>query len=447
MSRATYWLVVAGAFAALAAWPAFIAGRADQAAAVAAAPTLAPVTPDYLYRDRTIAFYERAIRRDPLDQWSPRTLAGQYLQRYRERGDVEDVLRAERAARLSLAAQPLGNVPAAVVLSAALTELHDFRGALLPVKTVLPYGPHDTSLLAREAGLYLELGDYDRARALIERADDMPRPDASVAVVASRYDELTGHLARARRELVRPMEELDSIFDAPAENRAWFHFRAAQLAFEAGDAAGAERDYRVALQLFPNYWHANAGLAQLYAAEHRWNESLDAAQRAANVIPFPDILGYVADAERALGRAADAKRTDDLIVAIERIGNAQHISDRLLAVYYSEHRMRPGDALAIAERERSVRDDIFAEDTIAWAAAMDGKWDLARRAMKAAIRYDTEISLVQYHAGMIALHFGQREEAERRLQRALDLNPDFHPFYADRARETLATLRSGSGSD
>jgi tetratricopeptide (TPR) repeat protein len=157
-------------------------------------------------------------------------------------------------------------------------------------------------------------------------------------------------------------------------------------------------------------------------------------------VPYPETLGYEADAQRALGDAAGAARTDDLIRTIEKIGNTQHISDRLLAIYYAEHRIHTDDAYRIAERELAARDDIFTEDTLAWAAAMDGKWDEARTHENRAIRFDTENSLLQYHAGVIALHFGDAAAGKARLRRALALNPSFHPFYADDARSRLARL-------
>jgi tetratricopeptide (TPR) repeat protein len=152
------------------------------------------------------------------------------------------------------------------------------------------------------------------------------------------------------------------------------------------------------------------------------------------------VLGYEVDAQRALGDAAGAAQTADLIHTIERIGNAQHVSDRLLAIYYSEHGERLDDAYAIAHRELRARDDVLTEDTLAWAAAMDGRWEEARAHDARALRYGTENALMQYHAGAIALHFGDRASAKEHLTRALALNPSFHPFYADDAREKLAAL-------
>jgi len=60
-----------------------------------------------------IAFWERAVAEHHRgDMMSPATLSSEYLQRYRERGDIGDVVRALHGAWMSLRAQPYGNVSA-----------------------------------------------------------------------------------------------------------------------------------------------------------------------------------------------------------------------------------------------------------------------------------------------------------------------------------------------
>jgi hypothetical protein len=114
-----------------------------------------------------------------------------------------------------------------------------------------------------------------------------------------------------------------------------------------------------------------------------------------------------------LGDGQAAAATGDLIAAIERIGNAYRVNDRLIAIYYVEHGLRRDDALRIARRDAATRgDEIYAQDTLAWAAAGDGHWTEARGAMAKAIRYDTQDPRLQFHAGMIALHFGDRSRGE-----------------------------------
>jgi tetratricopeptide (TPR) repeat protein len=432
--------VAALALCAIAFWPSYVEHRADEARA-ASFPTPAPVTKDYLLRDKTIAFWERAVdEHHPGDMLSPQNLAEQYLQRYRERGDIDDVLRARHMALQALRAQPHDNIPALVGVASADLTLHRFKDALAITKYVETFDRGDAQMQVREASLDLELGRYDAAKRVLDHLPPRQLYDVARDTIETRYAELTGHLSEARQMFELPTALQNSSFDSPAQTRAWFYFRSGELAFEAGDNDAAIADEREATQVFPGYADALRAQARFECALHRWNDCLTHATASANVVPYPETLGYEADAQRALGDAAGAARTNDLIGTIERIGNAQHISDRLLAIYYSEHRIHVHDAYAIARRELAVRDDIFTEDTLAWAAAADGRWSEARAASAKALRFDTENSLLQYHAGVIAQHFGDVSQAKRRLQKALALNPAFHPFYADDARARLRAL-------
>ncbi|MDQ6933397.1 MAG: tetratricopeptide repeat protein [Candidatus Eremiobacteraeota bacterium] len=395
--------------------------------------------PDYQYRNATISFYEKRVRRDKEDQISARLLAGQYMQRYREQGDIDDIRRALVQARRALQLQPQNSSTTDDVLASANTALHRFKTALKYEQAAMN-NPEDWNGAAQAASLEMELGRYEDARRTLDRIHKFD-PKPTIDAVQARYDELTGQLTEARSLIDRGGIAMDSVIDNSAQGRAWFHYRAGELAFSSGDLAAAEQDERDALATFPSFSLAYNALARFCWASRDWNCALDAATKGANIVPLPETLGYKADAQRALGDAAGAAQTDSLIFAIERIGNAYHVSDRLLAIYYSEHGVRLDDALTIARREVTVRgNEIYAQDTLAWAAAMDNHWDEARTAIAKAIRYDTEDPRIQFHAGMIALHFGDKEGARKHLQRAIDLNPQFHPVYADEARSALAKV-------
>jgi hypothetical protein len=443
MPRASVFIaLIVAAAGAVAAWPYFVANQTASAVA-AGVPTAAPVNRDDLTRDAQVAFWEHAVgQRLSNDVLSPRNLSEQYLQRYRERGDLGDAIRAlamaqreERVAPHS----PLANG----AMAASLLVLHRFTEARAYVRDAERHSAPDApELLTREAGLDMELGEYARVAPLLARIKPADR-DISYETTQSRSDELTGHLAAADGLLKRATIDYDAHYpEASAQARAWYHYREGELAFEGGRIDEAVADERAALAMFPALALADNALARFELARHHWREALDAATAGANLVPLPETLGYEADAQRGLGNQSAAAQTQDLIVAIERIGNAYRVNDRLIAIYYSEHGIRLDDALRIARREIAVRhDEIYAQDTLAWAAAMDGHWNEARAAMSRATRYDTEDARLQFHAGMIALHFGDKTEGKARLERALALNPEFHPVYADEARAVLATLR------
>jgi len=442
-SHAKWWVVVAAAVAALAAWPAFVSHRASDEAA-AGMPTPAPVVRDYLFRDEQVTFWERAAALHSNNDFiSPRYLSGEYMQRYRERGDIGDVVRALAMAEREERVVP-HSVQADVTMVAPLITLHRFKDALVYVDDALRTAPTQPDLLTRQASLDMELGRYERACSALSRESRIPVVDEGVddATTRSRYDELTGRLAQARTTLKRAAVLYDAhVLTASAQSHAWFHYRLGELAFEAGDNDEAVADERRALELFPNFILAYTALARFELALHHPQEALEAASRGADITPLPETLGYKVDAQRMLGDTAGASQTSDLISAIERIGNSYRVNDRLIAIYYSEHGLKRDDALRIARRDAANRgDELAAQDTLAWAAAVDGRWDEARQAIKKALRYDTEDPRMQFHAGMIALHFGDREEAKRRLARALTLNASFHPVYADEARVALARL-------
>jgi tetratricopeptide (TPR) repeat protein len=431
--------VVLGTIVAAALWPHYIERSANVAAA-AALPTMAPVVADYEMRDKLVAYWEKAENEHhPGDMISPDNLAQQYLQRYRERMDIDDVLRAERAAKQSLIAQPVGNMPGELEQASIDLTLHRFSDAIAVTKHIESYDSGDPAMYPREASLDMEVGNYARAAHLLAAVPEKSRDDGW-RVIDSRYLELTGHLAEARELLATTSAYQNANFDAPAQQRAWYFFRAGEMAFEAGDNDTALGDEREAVTVFPNYADALRTLARIECARHDWQQCLTDAVASSNIVPYPETLGYKADAQRALGDNAGADQTADLIHTVGALGDQQHITDRLLAIYYADHHLYPDAAYAIAKNELKSRDDIFTEDTLAWAAAIDARWTEARTHIANAMRYGTQNSLLDYHAGVIAQHFGDGSAAKADFQRALALNPQFHPAFADDARAQLAKL-------
>lgn len=439
MNARVIWSLVATAVAALLAWPAFM--RVD-AASTESAPmpawTAAPVIADYADRDALVSTYEADEKRNPRDQIIATMLAGQYLQRYRERADVGDLLRAENEARHSLRLQPRYNINADMTMASALTAFHQMRPALAYAEEASRIVPSSFAPRATIANLDMELGDYSAARdeLTLRPSDDDPNWDISLV----RYDELTGHLASARTIIDGVQRRMDEVVDNPAETRAWAHWRQGELAFVAGDTRDAIAHYKESLAIFPGYWHGYDGLAKAYWALGDWPDALEYSAKGADVYPLPEVLGYEYDAQVALGRGADAAQTLDLIYAIERIGNAQGMNDRLIATFYADHRLRADDAVTIARRDLARRDDIYAEDTLAWTLAAAGRWQEARVHSERAVRLGTEDARLQYHAAIIALHCGDRDEARKRLELALSNNPRFNPFQTVEAQQTLARL-------
>jgi Flp pilus assembly protein TadD len=443
LNTVTRWSIAASAFIALAAWPFVLHARMAETASADPIMQLAPAPAeqDYLTRDKSVAFLESRYKKDPADMITPARLSAEYLQRYRERGDIGDVLRAESAAHASLDVLPARvNAFGDSALASAELTLHKFRAAKAALLAARHAQGKGASTDIALASIDLELGEYGQARRLIEA--NAAQLDPPAAVTAARWYEISGRLAESDRLVDRAAHYADSIFDVPAERRAWYHFRLGELRFLGGDNAGAIAQEHQALELFPNDFLALGALARIELANKDYAQAQAAAARGVAIVPTPETLGILADTQAAQGDVSAAAASRAEIDAEEKIGNVQHVNDRLIAVYLADHGLRAADAYAIARRELLVRDDVYAEDTLAWCAAADGRWHEARAAAAKALRFDTEDPRLQYHAGVIAQHFGDAVEAVRRYTRALALNPHFSATQADDARAQLARLQA-----
>lgn len=434
-------MLTAGAIIALAVWPLLTVFNTGTPAATM---TPAPVLQDYLGRSRTIALEEKIVKRDKSDQIFRRSLASQYLQRFREQGDIGDIARAQAMAQQSIALQPQLNTGARMALASAYLNYHNFDAALRSIR--LAFAAEQNALaLPQEASILMELGRYGAAEQILAHPPRARAKDASWDAVQVRYLELTGKLSDARKLLADVLPVVDANLYAGAYDRSWYHLRAAQLAFESGDDRSAQAEFDECLRIFPDNYMALLWEARFYRAHKEWAKSLDAATRSANFYPLPQTLGYKADAQRALGDARGAQETDALILAEQRLFNVQGVNDRLLANYYAQRHMHLDAALRAASDDYRKRgDEVYADDTMAWTIAARGDWQKARRFAVRATRWNTQDSEVQYHAGIIAAHTGNRAEAVRRLQAALAANPQFDAFDADDARTQLAALNAPS---
>ena len=423
--------VVAGA-----AWPWFAAMHNARATAAQTAPVYA----DYKLRDRRIAFYEREVRRDPSDQIFIATLAGEYLSRFRETGDLDDVTRSQALAERALQLQPQGNVAALSVLASADLAFHQFADAERAERAAIAAYPYGDGARAQLASIVMERGRYEEAARILD-GDVEATPGVTWLAIRARYDELTGNLAGARIALDRATARIDQMIEVSAYTRSWYHMRDATLAFEAGDGAQAQAQFDEALRIYPDNAMALLMEARFYRARRDWTRALAAASRSAQLYPLPQALGYQADAQRALGDGRGAADTDALIDAERHLYNAQGVNDRALALYYAQRHTHPSDALTMARVDLAKQgDEIYADDTMAWVLAEAGRWSEARTYAERAVRLGTQDAQVQYHAGAIAMETGHPAEARERLETAMRLNPSFDPFDADDARARLSRL-------
>lgn len=388
---------------------------------------------------KSIAFYAMRAKRDPQSALDYTMLAGAYLQRCRETGDLQDATRAEQAARHSLHIRTRRNAAAYSVLASCLLTQHRFDEALASATTARALQPDNTQAGYLCAEILLERGDYAAAEAL-ERSNGQPEEAVGKALRA-RFLEINGQPENALTLLRQAQELADRNVDLPRENLAWFHMRVGDELANLGRADAAEQAYREAVEIFPHDYRVLAGLTRLAAGRGDWNATLDWGQKAAAIVPTPEVLALLGDAYTALGRKVEAERQYSLIETIAGLSRAQgSVYDRQRVLFCADHNRHLDEAITLARRELTTRHDIYAYDTLAWICCRTGRLDEAAKAMKQALSRNTQDARLFYHAGVLAYQRGERAQAKTCLTRCLAINPYFQPFAPAEARQLLAQL-------
>jgi tetratricopeptide (TPR) repeat protein len=356
-----------------------------------------PADTELALRREHIAFYERRLVEDPESAADHGQLAGLYLQRARESGDIEDYHRAERAARRSLAIRSARNGKTRLVLASSLLARHRFPEAMQEARTLVAEHSEVSSYRALLGEIELEMGDYDAARATFATLARVQR-ELAVAPRLARWAEITGRTAEARRLLRRALADARARVDLPNEQLAWFHLRVGDLELRDGRLRAAEAAFREGLAARPGDERLIAGMARLEAARRKWRR----------VIAYGDELGdradiatlaLVGDAYAARRDSADAERW--YARAESKARATPEPFNRQWTLFRLERGIHVRETLALLREEIRVRRDVYGYDQLALALLLSGEPEAARIAMAQAVRMGTRDPMLVRHAGMV----------------------------------------------
>jgi tetratricopeptide (TPR) repeat protein len=390
----------------------------------------------------SIRFLEARVKQDPDDFLAYNKLAGYYLQRQREVGDIKYLELAERAARASLNAMPAEQNPGGL---AALAETeyaaHQFTQARDHAKELIEYQPRKSYGYQILGDSLLEVGDYDGANAAFERMRQLTGSSVASETRLARLALLHGDSREAtRRNTIALNLALDAV-PLSRETVAWCRWQLGETAFMTGDYRTAEQHYRDALVTFPDYYRALFGLGRALAAQNDLPGAIEQLERAVKRFPDPVYVAALGDLYKLTGREREAAAQYKLVEEIARLNQLSGtLYNRQLALFLADHDLKAEEAYENAAREYETRRDIYGADALAWAALKAGKVNEAQAAMKDALRLSTRDARLFYHAGMIAKANGDSTEARDYLQRALQLNPKFDALQATLAAQALTEL-------
>ena len=335
-----------------------------------AAATDPPASPSPAPGSATADEIERlqsAIDADPSDAGAQRDLGFALLQRVRETADPGLYAPAEAAFERARSLAPDDPLVLVGIGSLQLGK-HDFAAALETARRAIDLAPRTAIARAIEVDALVELGRYDEA------------DDAAAAMLALGSDLTTlsrvSYLAELHGQLdvaVTAMREATKSEGVAPENLAFTHVQLGNLLVYSGDPRAAAEEYDRALELVPGHAPALAGQGRLAVADGRLDEAIDRFQQAADVVPLPEYVIALADAQAAAGRTDDAARSVDLARAEIQLFEATGVMvDLDLALFEADHG-DPDRALAFAEAAYEATPNVRAADAQAWALHQLGR--------------------------------------------------------------------------
>ncbi len=367
---------------------------------------------------KNVAFWEGLTRKNPQPYLEYRELAGAYLARQRELGDIADAVRAEEAARKSLTITTRGNSGAAIRLAQAMLAQHRFPEALAMAQAA---AQADSKAERIVIDIQLELGEYDAATRGLQTVTTEP-DDLNLLALRSRFEEIEGKPEASIQSMREAMKITEGRPDMPAEVVAWYHTMVGHHLIDSGRLEDGELACRKALAIFPNDYRAMTGMAEAATWRGDHAGALKWATDAIKLSPQnPEALRLAGEAYAAMGQTRQA---DERSRALRDLAHSfPRIYDRHWVMFCCDSGQDLDEALALARKDLELRHDFQGHETLAWACYKKGLLEEADREMTLALARGTQQAPLMYHASVIALARGDEARAKSLMDKARTLNP------------------------
>jgi tetratricopeptide (TPR) repeat protein len=385
------------------------------------------------FADRAIDTAQAQIKQVPDNYQAYVDLGFAFQQKARETNDPNFYIQAQDALTRALELQPNYYFALAGMGQLELS-LHQFPLALNWGFKAQQEQPSSAFAYGVIGDAQIELGQYDAAVQTFQRMVDL-RPDLSSYSRVSYARELYGDIPGA----IQAMQQAIAAGGPSDENTAWCRVQLGNLYFNSNQLGKAEQAYNDSLAGYPNYLHAQAGLAMVRWAQGRNADAVKFLQESVATVPLPQYLTNLGDLYNSMGDTANAKKQLDLVLYIYQVFQAGGINvDMEKAAYLADHANGESDiqqAVTMAERAATVRQDVHTMDALGWVYYKAGRYQDALQAEQKAVRLNTRNALFYFHLGMIQDKLGNHADAKANVQKALNINPFFSIQYSKEAQD------------
>ena len=325
---------------------------------------------------------EARLRAQPDDTGAAVLLADALLRQARATNDGRPAGRASELLNAALKEHP-GQYDVLRMLGAIYLSQHRFREALEIARRSRDLRPDDAWNYGVMGDAQVELGEYSDAFDAFDKMMAL-RPNAAAYARVAYARELQGDVDGALAAMQRAAKAT-----APndPEAQAWYAAQTGELYLKLHRLDDADREFRRAVFLFPNYPLAVIGQGKVRVAHGDREGALAIYLDQLKRTPTLDLAARIGDLYAMRGDAAASERYFQLAEDLAGPGAVQ--TEANLALYLADHDRKLSDAVAIAETVVATRHDIFTEDALAWAYYKAGRLTDAYEASQRALRTGT----------------------------------------------------------
>ncbi|HKY07755.1 MAG TPA: tetratricopeptide repeat protein, partial [Candidatus Binatia bacterium] len=272
--------------------------------------------------DNQITYYQQLLRRSPRNANAYVGLSDALIRKARESGDPGYFTRAEDALKMTLQLTPQ-NAGALRHMAYVYYSRHAFAPAVLYARKAIEINSEDGHAYGVLGDALLELGQYAEARAAYAYMMELDQSLYSYSRLAG-LKSLSGDSPGAIADLKRAVAT-GKATQQPAESVAWAEWQLGMEYFAMGELQNAEEHFQQSLATQTNYYRALSGLAQVRAAQKRYDEAVDLYQKAIAILPMPEYAAALGEVYEKIGNSQSARRHYELVEYIGRLNGLNQV--------------------------------------------------------------------------------------------------------------------------
>lgn len=310
----------------------------------------------------------------------------------------------------------------------------DFRfHRLAAVRRDLEMAP---ALLSRPEGrsmladLDFQLGRYEAARTALENLVEENRTWDNLARLAY-YKSKMGDIDGADQLYVEAEDELTA---KEMRSYAWVELQRGVLQLTRGHHEAALTHYQRAASAYTGHWHTDEHIAEVLAAQGRFDEAIALYEGVIERAPRPELLQTLGELYAFIGRPDDAAPWFDRALAgyLESAGRGDVPYFHHLTDFYTDVREDPGEALKWARMDVELRPNFATQAALALALYKDGQFEAAQVAIDHALSSGVCDAGLFSQAAAIERATGRDGASTRHRHMAQQINPRHQNFHVHR---------------